>query len=176
MSVFIKRLNIVSSLSSVEYANIKNINKLTGRVKSFYFKREYLTSSNKDEGILVEQNEEDCRIKKRLSNKKREHIRYLARMEFWKNNYETPNFHLLKEFPLWLKGHNLIKFTSCFEGMKIRDAIAMDENQLAQIGIHRNAARKILVDAFGKINKCLDDPSSSHRIDNIDEVLDTVIK
>ncbi|CAG8526789.1 19264_t:CDS:2 [Dentiscutata erythropus] len=110
----------------------------------------------------------DQQITKKLRSR---HLNQLQK-QFWEANYKNPNFDLLKEFPLWLKGNKLIKFTPCFEGMTLRQIIYLNEKELEQIGIHRFAARKILVDCFKFLRIALvgiiprEDPENRHHPKN----------
>ncbi|KAF0478024.1 Protein VTS1 [Gigaspora margarita] len=135
--------------------NSKSIDRKKQLVKSdLYYLKKFKPCRNKPEfkGLT------DHQISKKLRSK---HLNQLHK-QFWEANYKNPNFDLLKEFPLWLKGNKLIKFTPCFEGMKLRQIIYLNEKELEQIGIHRLAARKILVDCFKFIRIALEDSENQH--------------
>ncbi|CAG8526926.1 11909_t:CDS:2 [Diversispora eburnea] len=172
--------DIENSLSNTIRNSIKrHSKKLSLKRKQQRMKSNYREYKSKHQQLLQRKwqlNEKEKKELRWLTNRLRDHSRYLARIDLWKNNYENPNFEFLKEFPLWLKGLELAKFTSVFEGMKIRNVIEFDEEQLEKIGIYRNAARKVLIEAFEKIKQALNDPEHPSRIENIDEILDTVIE
>ncbi|CAG8693373.1 27859_t:CDS:2, partial [Racocetra persica] len=155
----IKLLTLSTSLTKLKRNYHSDNSKYVDRKKQlvkgdfYYLKKAKLLKNNPEFRGLTD---------KQIANKLRSKRLNQLHNQFWEANYKNPNFELLQEFPLWLKGNRLIKFTPCFEGMTLRQIINLNENELEQIGIHRFAARKILVDCFGFIRVALEDPKNRH--------------
>ncbi|CAG8604646.1 3676_t:CDS:2 [Cetraspora pellucida] len=147
--------SLVKSKRNYYSDNSKYVDRKKQLVKGdfYYLKKAKLWRNNSEFKGLT-----DKQIVRKLRSKQLNQLH----SQFWEANYKNPNFELLKEFPLWLKGNRLIKFTPCFEGMTLRQIINLNEKELEQIGIHRFAARKILVDCFGFIRIALGDPKNQH--------------
>ncbi|CAG8676612.1 9146_t:CDS:2, partial [Cetraspora pellucida] len=140
--------SLVKSKRNYYSDNSKYVDRKKQLVKGdfYYLKKAKLWRNNSEFKGLT-----DKQIVRKLRSK---HLNQLH-SQFWEANYKNPNFELLK-------GNRLIKFTPCFEGMTLRQIINLNEKELEQIGIHRFAARKILVDCFGFIRIALKDPKNQH--------------
>ncbi|CAG8600315.1 13971_t:CDS:2, partial [Acaulospora colombiana] len=96
-------------------------------------------------------------LPKSLLNLTDEEERQLSKEERFKlyYTYIRVDFKLLEDFPAWLKGLKLGRFESNFKGMKWKDIIQLDGDELEQLGIKPNAIRILLLRNFRRIMKVM---------------------
>ncbi|KAJ9077974.1 Flap-structured DNA-binding and RNA-binding protein [Entomophthora muscae] len=83
-----------------------------------------------------------------------------------KNTMEVVDFELLKDIPAWMRSLRLHKYTSLFEKMHWRDIVAMDDQQLTDIGVAALGARRKFLKIFENIKKEAEDKGLTPSISN----------
>lgn len=79
---------------------------------------------------------------------------------------EVVDFELLKDIPAWMRSLRLHKYTALFDKMHWRDIVAMDDQQLADIGVAALGARRKFLKIFEGIKKEAEDKGLTPSISN----------
>ncbi|CAG8532741.1 3818_t:CDS:10 [Cetraspora pellucida] len=110
---------------------------------------------NVDQGSSVDTKPSVPTKKKRKRCSKLEQVekRINRRIKWYKKNlYDEVNYELLEDFPAWLRGCEMDKYASLFEGKRWQDIVKMKYKDLKELGIDHHESAWQLQSNFWIVN------------------------
>ncbi|CAG8568526.1 6824_t:CDS:10 [Dentiscutata erythropus] len=109
-----------------------------------------------DQGSSVETNPKPAPTKKkrkRCSKLEQVEKRINRRIKWYKKNlYDEVNYELLEDFPGWLRGCEMDKYSALFEGKRWQDIVKMKYKDLRELGVDHHESAWQLQSNFWIIN------------------------